>query len=425
MAHQLPGLLKALHLIELGTLDAHGYLDRCYDRIAMLEHDVGAWQHLRPRDECHRWLSANADWLAKTPLRGLPVAIKDIIVTTDMPTEMGSRLHTGRQPIDDASCVHKLRAAGALILGKTVTTEFAYFSPGKTANPRDLRCTPGGSSSGSAAAVADGMVPIALGSQTAASVIRPAAYCGVMGYVATRGMMSLRGVQPLAQSLDSLGIIAQNVEDISFIATILAGQQAEQKGAPTPLKGANVLRANAAAIGPVTPDMELAIDGLERRLVAAGAKVTPLKDEGRLARLVDLHRLVMAYEAARNMAFEADHPNAISPAFLDLMVTGRQTKLADYLAARNEVEHLQQWVTSVLLDGSHILAPAAPGSAPLGLEATGAPHMSRPWQLLGLPVLTFAAGLDAEHRPLGAQLIGARWTDRSLLALGGQTALLG
>lgn len=415
------GLTEALDQLRDGRTDVHAYLDTCYDRIDAREAQVGAWQSLRPRDACHRWLDDNADWLAGTPLRGLPVAIKDIIDTADMPTTMGSALHADRQPADDAACVAALRSAGALILGKTVTTEFAYFSPGKTANPCDLRCTPGGSSSGSAAAVADGMVPVALGSQTAASVIRPAAYCGTTGYVATRGLMSLRGVQPLAQSHDSLGIMGRSFADIRLIAELLAGPL------PTPslpLQGLHILRVPGAAMGDVSAEMEAAIDKLAAQLREAGATVTDLADDGRIARLVALHGAVMAFEAARNMAAEGARPDALSPQFAELLETGRAIPLADHAAAQAEIRQLGQWLEAARAGSAAILAPAAPGSAPEGHAATGAPHMSRAWQALGLPVVTWPADVDAQGRPLGAQLIGHRWRDAELLELGRKTALL-
>ncbi|WP_417607496.1 amidase [Primorskyibacter flagellatus] len=424
MSARIPaGLIETLTLLQEGITDAHACLDACHDRIAAREPQVGAWQWLCPRDACHRWLDDNADWLTGTPLRGLPVAIKDIIDTADMPTTMGSGLYANRQPVDDAACVAALRAAGALIMGKTVTTEFAYFSPGKTANPRDLRCTPGGSSSGSAAAVADGMVPVALGSQTAASVIRPAAYCGIMGYVATRGLMSLRGVQPLAQSHDSLGVLGRNFEDIRLIADILAGPGTLQSTAE-PLRGLHIMRIQGAAIGAVSADMEAAIDDVAAQLREAGATVTHLADEGRIKRLVDLHGAVMAFEAARNLAAEGTRPDALSPQFAGLLETGRAITLADYAAAQAEIAQLGQWLDVARTGSAAILAPAAPGSAPEGHAATGAPHMSRPWQALGLPVVSWPAGTDAQGRPLGAQLIGQRWHDGNLLGMGREITLL-
>lgn len=417
------GLTEALDQMRDDSTDAHTYLDSCYDRIDAREEQVGAWQSLRPRDECHRWLDDNADWLAETPLRGLPVAIKDIIDTADLPTTMGSALHANRQPVDDAACVAALRSAGALILGKTVTTEFAYFFPGKTANPRDLRCTPGGSSSGSAAAVGDGMVPVALGSQTAASVIRPAAYCGTMGYVATRGLMSLRGVQPLSQSHDSLGILGRSFEDIRLIADLLSGPGTFQRSS-LPLPGLRILRIQDAAMGEVSTQMEAAIDQMAAKLRDAGVTVTELADEGRIKRLIELHSEVMAFEVARNMAAEGARPDALSPQFAQLLETGRAIPLSDHAAAQEEIMQLGQWLEAARTGSAAILAPAAPGSAPEGHAATGSPHMSRAWQALGLPVISLPAGSDEQGRPLGAQLIGQRWRDGEILDLGREISVL-
>lgn len=181
------GLRQALLAIDQGRCTAEDIINACFDRIEAREDAVGAWAFRLTREEYLQHYRENREFYAASVLKGLPVGVKDIIDTADMPTEMGSAIHQGRQPVDDASCVALIRQAGGMVLGKTVTTEFAYFKPGKTANPRDLERTPGGSSSGSAAAVADWMLPLALGSQTAASVVRPAAYCGVLGYVGSRG----------------------------------------------------------------------------------------------------------------------------------------------------------------------------------------------------------------------------------------------
>lgn len=421
MSAVLKGMLSQL---RNGDMDAHQVVDLCHERIAQREEAVGAWQWLRPREECHSWLRNNADWLRQTPLRGLPVAIKDIIDTADAPTRLGSTLHRTRQPADDAACVASLRAAGALILGKTVTTEFAYFSPGKTANPRDLHCTPGGSSSGSAAAVADGMVPVALGSQTAASVIRPASYCGVYGYVATRGLMALRGVQPLAPSFDSLGLLAADPGTLAEVADVLSGAAGLRDHRPVVLRELTLLRVPGTAIGPVSDEMEATVEALEKRLRRAGALSVPFDDSGALARLVELHGAVMAFEAARNMVWEASQPEAISPEFAELAARGREIHLAAHAAALEEIGHLSAALERLRPPGALFLAPAAPGSAPEGLAATGAPHMSRPWQALGLPVISLPAGLCAKGRPLGVQLIGRRFGDAALLAVAEQIALL-
>src|SRR5690554_2014153 len=247
-------LTQALQLIESGQSSTEAILQACLERIEEREPEVGAWQYRLDTRACLELYRANRAFYDNSLLKGLPIGIKDIIDTADMPTEMGSPIHTGRRPVDDASCVALLRQAGGIILGKTVTTEFAYFKPGKTANPRDLTRTPGGSSSGSAAAVADGMVPVALGSQTAASVIRPAAYCGTVGYVGTRGEFSLRGIQPLGQSLDSLGLFSRRVEDIELLRAVLL-RQPDPLAVTEPLVPRQVLFCRGDAAGEIDPDM--------------------------------------------------------------------------------------------------------------------------------------------------------------------------
>lgn len=412
----LPGLAEALARIRAGTLDIHDYVDACYDRIDSRETSVGAWQHLLERARYHAFLEENRERLAGTILRGLPIGIKDVFDTQDMPTTLGSVLHAQRRPSDDAASVAALRAAGAVIMGKTVTTEFAYFSPGKTANPRDLGRTPGGSSSGSAAAVADFMVPVALGSQTAASVIRPAAYCGTVAYVATRGLMSLRGVQPLAQSFDSLGILARHFDDLGIVASILAGVDVSAD-AELP-RSPRILVVNGGDIGPCSEAMQEAVDEAAGIMARNGATVRRFEAADKLAELVQLHGLIMAYEAARNMVAEYRQPAALSPEFRALLEKGRTTSFETYVTGIERIGSLYGWLEDALADADAILAPAAPDVAPEGRAQTGSPHMSRPWQALGLPVVAFTAATDSGGLPLGVQLIANRWRDGMLLRLG-------
>lgn len=412
----LLGLRQALSAIERGECSALEIIECCFARIDAREAQVGAWQYRLSRERYLQQYRQDQDFYQQSPLRGLPVGIKDIIDTAEMPTEMGSPLHRGRQPVDDASCVALLRAAGGIVLGKTVTTEFAYFKPGKTANPRDLQRTPGGSSSGSAAAVADAMVPIALGSQTAASVIRPAAYCGTVGYVGSRGEFSLRGVQPLAQSLDSLGLLARRVEDIELVRSLLLRQ-------PQPLqltdaqKPKRVLICSGERIGDTDPAMQAAIERVGTLLEAQGVETVQFDDEVQLKQMVEHHQLIMAYEVARNLVYESQHLGALSEPLRELIGLGlameRDLYLASLRAAVDTCTAL--WARYTEVDA--ILAPAAPGVAPLGRDRTGAPHMSRPWQAMGLPVVSLPGLVDEQALPLGVQLIGRPHSDGDLLRI--------
>lgn len=409
-------LRQALHLIDTRQCSAEELLKSCLEQIETREPEVGAWEYRLDTEACLAKYRANRSFYESSLLKGLPVGIKDIIDTADMPTEMGSPIHKGRQPVDDAACVALLRQAGGLIIGKTVTTEFAYFKPGKTANPRDLSRTPGGSSSGSAAAVADGMVPVALGSQTAASVIRPAAYCGTVGYVGTRGEFSLRGIQPLGQSLDSLGLFSRRVEDIELLRAVLL-RQPEPLTCTEPLVPRQVLFCRGDAAGEIDPDM---VDAMERAatiLQAQGVEVIEPDNSNWLGELVAHHGLIMAYEAARNLALESGHPDLLSPPLQELIATGLATPRSDYLAALLAVEQIREMLARRYPDLDAILAPAAPGVAPKGHERTGAPHMSRPWQAMGLPVITLPGLTDKQGLPLGIQLVGAAHSDSELLRM--------
>ncbi|GAA0690424.1 amidase [Marinobacterium maritimum] len=410
------GLKQALAAVQQGLCSAEEIIADCFDRIEAREADVGAWQHRLTREECLDQYRCNREFYEQSLLKGMPVGIKDIIDTADMPTEMGSPIHQGRRPVDDASCVTLLREAGAIVLGKTVTTEFAYFRPGKTANPHDLERTPGGSSSGSAAAVADEMVPVALGSQTAASVIRPAAYCGTVGYVGSRGEFSLRGIQPLGQSLDSLGLFSRRVEDIELLRAVLLRQR-DPLNSASALKPSKVLLCSGPAIGETSPEMIAAIRQVEAILVEQGVEVIAPDLGTWLGDLVVHHGCIMAYEASRNLAYESRFPEQLSEPLHALIETGLATSRDDYLKSLHAAEEIRQRLFSEFAGVDAILAPAAPGAAPEGRDKTGAPHMSRPWQVMGLPVVTLPGLMDDNQLPLGIQLVGQARDDDRLLSM--------
>ncbi|MBP0048937.1 amidase [Marinobacterium sp. AK62] len=408
------GLREALNAIEKQECSAVDVINACFDRIEAREPVVGAWQYRLTREEYLSHYRQHQGFYEQSLLKGLPVGIKDIIDTADMPTEMGSPIHQGREPVNDASCVGLIRQAGGIVLGKTVTTEFAYFKPGKTANPRDLQRTPGGSSSGSAAAVADAMVPVALGSQTAASVIRPAAYCGAAGYVGTRGEFSLRGVQPLAQSLDSLGILARHAEDIDLMRAILL-RNSRANGPEINARPTRIAICPGHLVGETDSAMEHAIERLEALLQAEGVETTRLDQAAGLSELVEHHQTIMAYEVARNLVEESAQLDQLSAPLLDLIDKGLQMERSEYLRALQCVDKARSdlWARHDKVDA--VLAPAAPGVAPLGLGKTGAPHMSRPWQVMGLPVVTLPGLTDQQGLPLGIQLAGRMHEDQKLL----------
>lgn len=405
-----------LRAVEQGLVGVEDLIESCIDRIDEREQQIGAWQFRLNKSDIITQYQSNRAFYQQSLLKGLPIGIKDIIDTADMPTEMGSIIHKGRRPVNDASCVSLLKSSGGIVIGKTVTTEFAYFKPGKTANPYDTRRTPGGSSSGSAASVSDGMVPVALGSQTAASVIRPAAYCGVVGYVATRGTLSLRGIQPLGQSLDSLGVFSRKVEDIDFVRSILLREKTsleELKG----LKPKKVLLIKGSCIGDVESEMAQGLETVKELLKDQGVVIDELAMDHWPQRLVECHGLVMAYEAARNLAYESLYMENLSLPLQDLIKQGIEISHEHYVELIDEVTSIYSFIKDDYCSYDAFLAPAAPGAAPLGLEKTGAPHMSRPWQVLGLPTVTVPGLRNEEGLPLGIQLIGKKLADKRLLKM--------
>ncbi|MGW0580192.1 amidase [Streptomyces sp. NPDC002920] len=351
------------------------------------------------------------------PLRGVPFGVKDIIDVRGTPTECGSPLRRGRTAESDAPLVARLRQLGAIPLGKTVTTEFAYFSPGPTRNPHNPEHTPGGSSSGSAAAVAAGVVPLALGSQTAGSLTRPAAYCGVAGFVApVGGPLATRGFAGLSPSLDAVGLLTPSVADLRLVHGALTTGRLPGPLEP-PVRPRLALWSGTELVE-VAQDMQAALIRSAEDAVARGAVLVDVDWPARTPRLVEAHSTIMAYEAARELAVEAAHPDRLSPQLNELLAHGRGIPAADYRQALALAERERAALLSLLTDVDAVLGPAAPGPAPKGLTATGSPVLSRPWQLLGLPALTVPGHRDGRGMPLGLQLIGHPDRTDQLFALG-------
>ncbi|TVT45947.1 amidase [Amycolatopsis rhizosphaerae] len=392
--------------LRQGTSSPAETLRRSRERIAATDSAVHAWVEL----------DARPDPVASGPLGGVPLGVKDIIDVAGLPTRCGSGLREAAAPApSDASIVTAWREAGAIPVGKTVTTEFAFFSPGPTGNPSAPGHTPGGSSSGSAAAVASGQVPLALGSQTAGSVIRPASYCGVAGMVMSHGRFPVDGVTGLSPSLDSHGLYAAGVTDLALAFSALTG---EPDAAAAPARPARLLLWSATPLGVVEPAMRAALDAVLGRLVAAGAVVDEFPDERLIADVAVAHPVVMAYEAARERAVERDQADRLSAALANLLRTGASTPESAYQRARRSVGAAAETVSGLMRSYDAILGPAAPGPAPLGLASTGDPVLSRPWQALGVPQLSVPALSTADGLPLGVQLIGRDREETALLATG-------
>jgi Asp-tRNA(Asn)/Glu-tRNA(Gln) amidotransferase A subunit family amidase len=358
-------------------------------------------------------------------LGGIPLGVKDIIDVAGFPTRCGSRLRAHAAPAEaDAAIVTAWRRGGAIPVGKTVTTEFAFFSPGPTQNPAALGRTPGGSSSGSAAAVASGQVPIALGSQTAGSVTRPASYCGVASLVMSQGRFPVDGVTGLSSSLDSHGVYATRVSDLALAFSALTG---EPDAGLALVRPPRLLLWSAAPLDVVEPEMRAALGTARERLSAAGAVIDEFPAERLAAEVAAAHPVVMGYEAARERGEELAQASRLSAPLANLLRTGADTPDEDYSAAQRLVREAGKRVTALLDSYDAILGPAAPGPAPVGLHATGDPVLSRPWQALGAPAVTVPGLSTPNGLPLGVQLIGRRRGETALLGTGcwAEAALVG
>ena len=415
--------------IARGAISAEDYSRACLARIDAVEDEIKAFAHF---DREHVLTQARALDERRAqghpigPLHGIPVAIKDIIDTADYPTELGSPLAAGRRPWQDATVVAKLRAAGAVIIGKSVTTEFAYFHPGPTRNPHHPARTPGGSSSGSAAAVAARMVPLALGTQTNGSVIRPAAFCGVFAAKPSHGLVSRAGVLQLSRKLDHVGAFARSLPDLALILDVIAGHDpADPDTRPFAAPDFRGMLGEewplpprfAFVPTPVWDKADAATRAAFEELVAAlGSAVTPVELPASLAEAWDTHRTIMATDMAHNLApFVArGEPSEVMG---KLLARGRSVSAVDYLAALAQAPRYAASLADIFDEYDAILTPAAPGVAPRGLSATGDPSFCTLWTLTGLPALALPLLTGEGGLPLGVQLVAAPGHDARLLRI--------
>ncbi|MDA0305894.1 MAG: amidase [Proteobacteria bacterium] len=391
---------------------------RCRDRIEARDPEVLAWKTL-DWDFVDRQIDALTTWPMEKrgALFGLPVGVKDIFDTADLPTGYGSAIYEGHQPGADAAAVARLRAAGAIILGKTVSTEFAYWKAGPTRNPLNLERTPGGSSSGSVAAVADGMVPLAIGSQTAASTIRPAAYCGIVGFKPTRGLISLAGIKALSNSLDTVGVFAKDVAGAGLLSGVLAGRPnlMAPVGSVSPPRLALRTSPEWEKVAPSALD---AVKKVADLAAQHGADVTTDAVPAAFAELADIQTSMMACEAARELAHEHRcHFDALSQPLRDLLVQGESISAAAYDDGCRRRDECLAEIDSLFGDADALLAPSTLDEAPLFDEGTGDPIMSRAWTLLGLPSITLPCGTGENGLPLGLQIAARPRDDDKLLGI--------
>ena len=403
--------------IASGRLTAEALASACLDRIAAREAVVGAWHYL-DRDAALAAARQRDAEPPRGPLHGIPIAVKDLIDTADMPTGYGSPIYEGHRPAADAACVALARAAGAVALGKTVTTEFACFTAGKTANPHNPAHTPGGSSSGSAAAVADGMVPLAFGSQTAGSTIRPAAYCGCIGYKPSFGMIQRAGVKALADSLDTIGVLARTVDDIAYFTGVVAGRPA-LRDVKMPAAPPRFGLYRTPMWGEAEPSTIAALDRARTALEKAGAWIAEIVVPPEHQTLSAAQETVMGFELVRALADERlNHSAQLSPRLAQLLDQGMTVGADAYDAALAETASARARLDGFFGPCDALLAPAAPGAAPRGLGYTGDPVFNRMWTLLGTPCLTLPAIWGDSGLPTGVQLVARIGADARLMAAG-------
>ncbi|HCU89746.1 MAG TPA: amidase [Gammaproteobacteria bacterium] len=402
-------------LIADNELSSVELTQACLDRIAERNEDVGAFRHLNPKFSLSEAARADRE-TPRSPLHGVPFAIKDVIDTKDFPTEYGTPIHRGHQPIEDAACISLMRRAGAVILGKVVSTEYAIYNPAETRHPMNLDHTPGGSSSGTAASVCDRMVPIAFGNQTAGSLIRPAAFCGVYGLKPTHGTTDGSGILPLQPYFDTLGYMARSIEDIQAFYGVVSEQNQSLLWPADKRPKIGLCK---------TSQWSFAESETRSVLIQAAAKfeeqravVEEFELPSDYADLPDVHRRVLYAGVAKSL--EKDYRDAkdyMSDILLEIIEEGLSTSSKEYDEAFAFADQCRQSVNERFYDFDAIICPSAPGEAPKGM-ATGNPIFQVTWTLLGVPCLNLPVGFGPSGLPVGIQLIGRRYDDKAILALG-------
>jgi Asp-tRNA(Asn)/Glu-tRNA(Gln) amidotransferase A subunit family amidase len=406
--------LELAQAISVGALTPQAVLASCADAIAAREPEIGAFAAL-DLEAAQRHAKISGARLADLPLRGLPVGVKDIIDTVDFATSYGSPIYAGHRPSTDAAIVSMVRRAGGILIGKTVSTPFAFLDPGKTRNPRNPAHTPGGSSSGSAAAVAAGMVPIALGTQTGGSIIRPASFCGVAGFKPSFRLLPTAGIKCFSWSLDTAGLFAASVADIAFAAAALSGRNLRiDQEAPLPLRIALV---HTSTWNEATAAMQRAVETAGRAVAACGAQLIELVLPAIFDDAVSAFATIQSYEAWRAYAFEYDHyRDRLPPRLADLLDKAAAITPDDYDAARRVAKRARQTLNQLTSEIDVLLTPSAASAAPKGLDFLGTPAFNRLWTLMGTPCISVPGLTDGDGMPLGIQIVGRFARDRTALA---------
>ncbi len=418
-----PTALAAAAEIAAGRLTSEALTRACLERITAREREVEAWIALDPELALAEARRRDAE-RPRGPLHGVPIGVKDIVDTHDLPTGYGSDIYAGHRPAADAACVALARAAGMVVLGKTVTTEFAMRTPGKTRNPHNRQHTPGGSSSGSAAAVAADMVPLAIGTQTAGSVIRPASYCGIVGYKPTFGRIPRAGVKLLSESLDTIGVMARSVADAAAFGAVL------ERAPVVPLPNLDRPPRFGLCRSPAWHDAEpatvTALDTAAELFRKAGGTVIEVDLPEPFDEAPQAHAVIMSYEMARMLAYERETCwDRLSAPLRQVINEGRAHTRERYDWARGVQAGCRAAAIEAFEQVDVLLTPAAPGEAPKGLRSTGAPVFNRIWTLLGVPCVTVPGLVGPQRLPVGIQLVGpagraaatlacAQWAEREL-----------
>lgn len=416
--------------IQAGQITSQELVQAYIDQISAHDDKVEAWAHF---DADYALSQAkDADLLRKSgqttgPLHGIPIGVKDIFDTKDMPTEDGTVIHKGRTPAYDATSVELLRMAGAIIMGKTVTTEMAVYTAGKTKNPHDPNRTPGGSSSGSAAAVAANMVPLAIGTQTNGSIIRPASYCGVVGYKPSHGLISRYRVLQQSLKFDNVGVFARDVTDAALIAQqmmVFDKQDPAMKVRMPPRLLETIEH------GPLVPPRLVFVktpawgehadsdvkEGFSELVEVLGNSVETLDLTHLLQDVVEWHKIIMETDIAKSFQHEYRQGKEVMSASLRDMIERGQTYLAlDYNDAVDHIDALNRAMDEIMSEYDAILTPATTGEAPLGLKSTGSPIFCTPWAFCGMPAITLPLMQGSNNMPLGVQLVSAKGDDARLL----------
>jgi Asp-tRNA(Asn)/Glu-tRNA(Gln) amidotransferase A subunit family amidase len=421
---------QAARLIRDGVINSEQLVAACLTHIQSVDDDIQAWAFLDPDYALTQARALDQLRLSGQPigpLHGIPVAIKDIFDTADMPTEYGSPIHAGRTPSRDATAVALLRGAGAVIMGKAVTTEFAFLRPGKTRNPHNPAHTPGGSSSGSAAAVAAHMVPLAIGSQTAGSTIRPASYCGVIGFKPTHGLISRHRVSPLSRTLDHVGLFARTLDDIALLAEPLVSYDENDPDtrplARIPFSSISVEEPPLAPMFAFikTPMWQRADDetkeGFAEIAEQFGAQVEEVELFPSAQDAWQWHQTIMGAEVAHNFEREwQNHRESLSEQLRGQIERGLEVRAVDYQRSLKQIVPLHDSFVELFEQRyDAILTPAAPSAAPKGLETTGDPAFCTLWTLCGMPSLSLPLLQNSDGLPMGVQLVGPRGGDARLL----------